>query len=101
MRALRNQRRVKEKVAKALYDLAVEYVYHRSQPINRNRKAELYQEYNQRWANYCFKQRSNKTVTTNTNAFNNIIGKVRQVRQFQRSLGLPEEKLTLWQRIFG
>lgn len=97
----RTERRVKDRMAKALYDLAVEYVYQRSQPINRLRKDELYKEYNQKWADFCFKQRSNKTVTCNTNGFKNIIGSIRKVRQYQRMLGLPEEKLTLWNRLFG
>jgi hypothetical protein len=101
MRSARTQRRIKEKVAKDLYELTVECVFYRSQPINKNRKDKLFEEYSERWGNYCFKQRSNKAITANSNAFKNIIGSVRKVRQYQRMLGLPEEKLTLWQRIFG
>lgn len=97
----KKQRRIKEKTAKDLYNLAVEYVYHRSQPVNQNRKKELFNEYNDRWTTYCFNQRRNKAVVANTNGFKNIIGSIRQVRTYQRMLGLPEEKISLLQRIFS
>ncbi len=101
MSAARNQKRIKETIAKTLYDLTVEYVFQRSQPINKSRKDQLFKEYNEKWITFCFKQRSNKSMLANAKAFENIIGSVKKVIQYQRMLGLPEERLTLLQRILG